>query len=211
MTSLIGKRLMEGNFVDVSLLQSSRSRTGILRLGGVPSGEPEQLRGGSPTVSWHRSVTGTADMQRRPPLSNIFPAAGQPSPEKPRSNLSSVSPQQPTEDASMGDIAAGSSEADKPEGPSPPGSMPAEDADSRAALGSSSTASWPRSVAHGQPPRPSLLTAFPTAGQGKPPPGQACDFSRLDKPHNHCLSPRAAALHLQRGLKWRYIGGKCGG
>ncbi|BDA42347.1 probable Na(+)/H(+) antiporter NhaH at N-terminal half [Coccomyxa sp. Obi] len=153
--------------------QSSRSRTGILRVGGIPSGDAEQVRGGSPTVSWHRSVTGKADMQRRPPLSNIFPAAGRPSPDKPRSNLSSVSPQKPPEDVSMGDMAAGSSEADKLKHSSPTGSMPAKDADSRAAVGSSSTQSWPRSVAHGESPRPSLLTAFPTVGQGKPPSGQA--------------------------------------
>ena len=183
--SQLGMRIMKGSSLSVCVLQSSRSRNGILRAGGIPSGDAEQVRGGSPTVSWHRSVGGTADMQRRPPLSNIFPAAGRPSPDKPRSNLSSVSPQQPTEDVSMEDMPAGASQADKPKRPSPFASALAEDADSRAAVGSSSTASWPRSVAHGEPPRPSLLTAFPTAGQGKPPVGQArASLTSLQGPHS---------------------------
>ena len=61
---------------------SPRAKGGILRKPGG-SGSAEDLRRlpsrgaqlpGSPTVSWHRSVT-DRDLHRRPPLSNIFPSA----------------------------------------------------------------------------------------------------------------------------------------
>ena len=61
---------------------SPRAKGGILRKPGA-SGSADDLRRlpargaqlpGSPTVSWHRSVT-DRDLHRRPPLSNIFPSA----------------------------------------------------------------------------------------------------------------------------------------
>lgn len=167
------------------MLQSPRTRAGILR-GGTAAGNAEGSstpRGGSPTVSWHRSVTAKADTQRRPPLSNIFPAAKSASPEapppppKPRSNLGSTPLKQAAADgaadaarltASHDEIATAAAAA--PESTrSKDGGSCSEAAEESADVGARSTLSWPRSVAHGEPPRPSLLAAFPAAGQPKSP------------------------------------------
>ena len=60
---------------------SPRAKGGILRKAGL-GGSADDLRRlpskggapGSPTVSWHRSVT-DKEFHKRPPLSNIFPAS----------------------------------------------------------------------------------------------------------------------------------------
>lgn len=152
-----------------------------MRAGTAP-GDVEQgptPRGGSPTVSWHRSVTGGGN-QRRPPLSNIFPATGRHSPEKPRSNLGAT-PLERVATAGPEDTAAGGSPPAEGRECAPPDDGGMREGSSRADVRRSSTLSWPRSAAHGEPGRPSLLAAFPSAGQAKPPPGQARD--------SLCLSP----------------------